>query len=123
MTDFWARSFFLFLQGVVLWAGYMWLTSICPGSRPGYSCGCVAFFLLSRGGLTIVCVVSFTWPPAVHPSYKTMLKAHSVEYKYQSRNQTVWEEMQTHVSSWRCRGKVGLQETLHEQFYSRPQTL
>ena len=50
-----------------------------PWVRPGYSYGCVTFFLLlSRAGLTIVCVVPFTWPPAVHPSYKTMLKAHSV---------------------------------------------
>lgn len=70
-------------------------------SRSGDFCGCFAFLLLpSRGGLTIVHVVPPTWPPAVRWFYETMLKAHSVEYKFQPRNQKCpTEEMQMHVSS------------------------
>lgn len=91
---------------------YAVLAIICHVSRSACFCGCFAFFLLlSPGGLTIVCVVPSTWPPAVHWLYKTMLKAHSVEYKYQSRNQQrqekcPTEEMRMHVSSGGGRWEV-----------------
>lgn len=110
-----AWVFFLFWGGIM--GRVRTAEEYLPWVRPGYSYGCVTFFLLlSRAGLTIVCVVPFTWPPAVHPSYKTMLKAHSVEYKHQSRNQTVWEEMQTHVSCWRWRGRWACRRHLMSSF-------
>ena len=117
-VNYWflGKSILSFLGGIAVGRVRM-AEEYLPWVRPGYSCGCAAFFLLlSRAGLTIVCVVPFTWPPAVHPSYKTMLKAHSVEYKHQSRNQTVWEEMQTHVSCWRWRGRWACRRHLMSSF-------